>query len=151
VRELVLALADAGHSADVIGARWTLPDAPLRLRKIGERPGRLPGSYLALRSGGYDVAHAFTPQDAVAAVLWSRLVRAPAVFTACEPLGRATLADRRLRLTLLRLALERSAAVLAPDADVAESLRRWMAVAPRVIPPGSAADHVALYAQLLRS
>jgi hypothetical protein len=150
VDEIASALAAAGEDVDVIGARWVLPDAPLRLRKIGDRPGRLPATFHALASGRFDVAHAFTAQDAAAAVLWARLARRPAVFSVCEPLRRATLADRRLRLAQLRLALERSAAVAAPDGEVAESVRSWMAVQPRLVSRGSADEHLALYIELGR-
>lgn len=150
VDQLASTLAAAGEDVELIGTRWLLPDALLRLRKIGERPGRLPATYHALASGRFDVAHAFTAQDAAAAVLWARRARRPAVFSVCEPLQRATLADRRLRLAQLRLALERSAAVAAPDRAVAESVRQWMAVQPRVVSPGSADGHLALYAELGR-
>jgi hypothetical protein len=163
--ELALTLRGAGHYAEVVTAgtgggraaedgvivvrRRPLPDAPLRLRKIGERPGRLAGAWLALRSGDYDLAHAFTAQDAAAAVHWARRAGRPALFTCCEPLRRATLAHRRLRLATLRLAVEQTDAVIAPDAEVAASLRRWMAVEARVVEPGSAERHVALYEELL--
>jgi hypothetical protein len=150
VHELARALAAAGHDGEVVSASCALPDAPLRLRKIGERPGRLPGSYLTLRAGEHDVAHAFTPQDAVSALLWSRRTGRPAIFTQFEPLNRGKLANRRLRLALLRRALERSHAVLAPDTDTAESLRRWMAVESRVVAPGSAEGHLAVYEELQR-
>jgi Glycosyltransferase Family 4 len=146
--ELAVALTAAGHDAEVI-APWSLPDAPLRLRKIGERPGRLPLTYLALRRGGYDLAHAFTAQDAWAAVRWSRATGRPCVFTCVAPLRRATLADRRGRLALLRRAVEETDAVIAPDEEVAASLRRWMAVEPRLVARGSAAAHLALYEELL--
>jgi hypothetical protein len=125
-----------------------LPDAPFSLRKIGDAPGRMPGTLLALWRGGYDMAHAFTAQDAAVALAWSRLGGGLAVYTQREPLTRASVADRRLRLTLLRLALERSAAVIAPDEATAESLRRWMAVDPLVLDAGSGAEHLALYARL---
>jgi hypothetical protein len=72
------------------------------------------------------------------------------VYTQREQLTRANVADRRLRLALLRLALERSDAVLAADEPVAASLRRWMAVDPRVLAPGSGPEHLALYAELRR-
>jgi Glycosyltransferase Family 4 len=163
--ELALALTAAGHDAEVVTAgarndraaedevivvrRRAVPDAPLRLRKIGDRPGRLAAAWLALRAGGYDLAHAFTAQDGAAAVLWARRAGRPVVFSCSEPLRRATLAHRRLRLALLRLAVEESDAVVAWDTEVAASLRRWMAVEPRVIEPRSAADHVALYEELL--
>jgi Glycosyltransferase Family 4 len=146
--ELDRALAAAGHDSRLIGPR-SLPDAPLRLRKVGDRPGRMPGAYVALRGGRWDVAHAFTAQDAAVAACWSRTSGRPAVFTCTEPLRRATLADRRLRLALLRRAVEGSAAVVAPDPDVAASLRRWMAVEARVIEHGSAAEYLALYRELL--
>ena len=165
-RELALALAAAGHEVELIAAGppggravedgvtvlrgRTLPDAPLRLRKIGDRPGRLPGSWLSLRAGAYCLAHAFTPQDALAALLWSRSARRPVVFTCSEPLRRDTIADRRLRLALLRCAVERTDAVIAPDRETAQSLRRWLAVEARLVAPGSAEGHLALYAELAR-
>jgi len=165
-RKLALALALAGHQVELIAAGpprgravedgvtvvrpRTLPDAPLRLRKIGDRPGRLPGSWLSLRAGAYCLAHAFTPQDALAALLWSRSARRPVVFTCSEPLRRDTLADRRLRLAMLRCAGERTDAVVAPDAATAESLRRWLAVEARLVAPGSAEGHLELYAELAR-
>ena len=124
-----------------------LPDAPLRLRKIGDRPGRMPGALIALLRGEYEIAHAFTPQDAVVAIAWSRLTGRPAVYTQREPVTRADVADRRLRLATLRLALERPAAVLAPDQAVADSVLRWMAVRARVV---SGAEHAGLYAELHR-
>ena len=128
----------------------TLPDAVLRLRKIGDRPGRVPGTLLALARGGFDVAHAFTAQDAAAAIAWSAVTNRPVVYTQREPLSRANVANRRLRLATLRLALERSDAVVAPDEATAESLRRWMAVEPRTIPSGSMSEHLELYSELAR-
>jgi hypothetical protein len=150
-RELALALTAAGHDATVLGPerRGSPLDTPLRLRKIGDRPARIPGTLVSLLRGSCDLAHAFTAQDAVAAVAWSRLTGRPAVFTVSEPLHRGVLADRRLRLTQLRLAVERSAAVLAPDSEVAASVRRWMCVSARVVSPGSAEAHLAVYQRLL--
>lgn len=143
--------APAGSGGGVELARAVrLPDLPLRLRKIGEAPGRMPGALLALARGDYDVAHAFTAQDAAVAVAWSRLGGGPVVYTQREPLTRANVADRRLRLGMLRLALEQSAAVVAPNEAVASSVRRWMAVDPEVVAPEDGAEHLALYAGLLR-
>jgi Glycosyltransferase Family 4 len=128
----------------------SVPDALLRLRKIGDAPGLMPGTFVALARGDYDIAHAFTAQDAAVAVAWSRLSGRPAVYTQREPLARANVADRRLRLAMLRVAVERSAAVVAPDETTADSLRRWMAVEPRVLSPDSGAEHLRLYSQLGR-
>ena len=146
---LAAALREQGAHADPIRP-GRLPDAPLRLRKIGEAPGRVPGTLVALATGAYDVAHAFTAQDAAAALAWARFSRSPVVYTQREPLTRANVADRRLRLALLRLALERSTAVVAPDEEVAGSLRRWMAVEPHVLSLDSGAEHLALYTELRR-
>jgi hypothetical protein len=148
-RRLALALGAAGHEADVLAPQaGGVLELPFRLRKIGDRPARMPLALLALARGGYDLAHAFTAQDAAVAALWSRISGRPSVFTVREPLTRGELADRRLRLATLRLALEGVDAVLAPGEGVAESLRRWMAVDPRLVEPESAAAHVALYEEL---
>jgi hypothetical protein len=146
-RRLAEALAKAGADAELVRP-GRLPDAPFRLRKIGDAPGRVPGTLLALARGAYDVAHAFTAQDAVAALAWARATRRPVVFSPPEPLTRANVADRRLRLALLRLALERSSAVVAADEPTAASLRRWMAVDPHVLAPDAGPEHLALYAEL---
>jgi hypothetical protein len=148
-RMLLTALVPEGAHVELIDP-IALPDAPFRLRKIGEAPGRMPGAFLALVRGRYEVAHAFTAQDAAVAIAWSRLRGGTAVFTQREPLTRATVADRRLRLRMLTLALEHAAAVVAPDEEVASSVRRWMAVDPNVLAPEDAAAHLALYAALRR-
>ena len=146
---LAAALREEGAHADQVRP-GRVPDAPLRLRKIGDAPGRVPGTLMALAAGAYDVAHAFTAQDAAAALAWARVSGRPVVYTQREPLTRANVADRRLRLALLRVALERSDAVVVADKPIAASLRRWMAVQPRVLAPGSGPEHLALYAELRR-
>lgn len=127
-----------------------LPELFFALRKIGDRPGAMPGALLALLRGDFDIAHAFTAQDAAVAVAWSAITKRPVVYTQREPLSRANVADRRLRLATLRVALERSDAAVAPDEATAESLRCWMAVDPRVIAPAAAAEHVELWSGLVR-
>lgn len=126
-----------------------LPDAPLRARKIGDHLNHLPFACLALLRGGFDVAHAFTPADALAGLVWARRTARPALFTATEPPRRATIAARRLRLATLRRATEESAAVVAPDAEVADALRRWLAIDASVIAFDDADAHLALYRALL--
>jgi hypothetical protein len=128
-----------------------VPDAPLRLRKIGEAPGRMPGTLAALLRGDFAVAHAFTAQDAVVALAWSRVTGRRVVYTQREPLTRANVAHRRLRLAMLRAAVERAHAVIAPDEDTAESLRRWMAAESRVLRPEAGDEHRLLYSELARS
>jgi hypothetical protein len=146
---LLAALLERKVDAELVRAP-RLPDAPLRLRKIGDAPGLVPGTLLALARGRYDVVHAFTAQDAAVAHVWSRFTGRPVVFTQREPLTRANVADRRLRLAQLRVAVEQSSAVVAPDEATAASLRRWMAVEPQVLAPDSGAEHVQLYSALGR-
>lgn len=143
------ALEAVGTEVERVAPRG-LPDAPLRLRKIGDRPGRMPGTLVALAQGRNDVAHAFTAQDAVAALPWARLRGAPVVFSPSEPLSRANVADRRWRLVLLRAAAERSSAVVAPDEETAGSLLRWLAIEACVLDPSDGAGHLALYRELAR-
>jgi hypothetical protein len=142
------ALAAAGDPTVVSSSGFSLIAKLLALRKIGDRPDRVPATWRALASGAFDVAHAFTPQDAAVAALWSRRSGRPSVFTVTEPVGRERLADRRLRLAQWRLALDGVSAVVAPDAQVAESLARWMAVEARVIALADAKEHLSLYASL---
>jgi hypothetical protein len=122
-----------------------LPDAPLRLRKIGDDLAVLPAALRALTTGGFDAAHAFAPELACAAAVWSRRSGRPAVFTPTVPPRRETLAARRLRLAAWRRALA-GCAVAAPTDEVRDALRRWLAVDAPVVAPGDAAGHVALYA-----
>ena len=98
-----------------------LAPAEALLRRRGFTPG-LTALAHAHRLRGFDVLHAFTPVEAVAAQR-----HAPTIFTCREVLDRATVADRRLRLWTLERALA-SAAVTAADANVAASLERWFAL-----------------------
>jgi Glycosyltransferase Family 4 len=140
------AMGDAGHDIEAVAIRPAgIPDLPLRLRKIGDAPGRMPGTLVALARGRFDLAHAFTAQDAVVALAWARGSERPVVYTQRAPVTRATVANRRLRLATLRRAVEGCDAVVAPDEETAESLRRWMAVEARVVSRRDAAGHRGLY------
>jgi hypothetical protein len=144
------ALRDAGHEARMLrGGVEPLADVAdglLRRRGFTDALSAVPLGLAALRAGGFDLAHAFSPADAVAAQLWGD---GPVVFTCAETLGRHNVADRRLRLALLRRAVERSDAVLAPDDDGRAALARWLAVDAPVLEPGDAAGHLQLYRDLL--
>ena len=158
-RALALALAADGHRVRVItggrpGRRTdggvsvlqvpSLPAAPLRLRKLGEDLVHLPAAALAVRSGGFDIVHAFSPPDALAAP-----AGAPVVLTFGAPVRRDGLADRRLRLAVLRRALARSSAVVASSEAVEASLMRWLGIRAERLDGADAAGHVALYRRLI--
>jgi Glycosyltransferase Family 4 len=125
-----------------------LPDAPLRLRKIGDRLAHVPDAWLALSRGQFDVAHAFTATDALPAIAWSRRTGRPSVFTCVDPPRREDLAARRLRLATWQRAVEGSDAVIAPNEDVARALRRWLAVDASVLAARDGEAHLALYDRL---
>ena len=144
---LVAALAAAGRPATVVRVR-PLPDALLRMRKIGDDLAQVPPLALALRRGRFEVAHAFTPAAALAAT-WAG-GRATAL-TFGEPVRRERLAARRLRLAVLERALAGVGAVVAADDEVRSSLERWLGVDARVIAPGDAVGHAALYDELRRA
>jgi hypothetical protein len=126
-----------------------LPEAPLRRRGFTGPLTHGPLTLRALERGGYDVVQAFTPEDAWIALTWRRRSGLPVVFTAAEPVGRDSLADRRLRLRLVQDAFEASDAVTAVSDDVAATVARWLAVDARVIAPGDGAGHAGLYSDLI--
>ena len=123
-----------------------LPEAPLRYRGFTGPLSHAPLMLRALKRGGYDVVHAFTPEDAWIAL---RSRDAPVVFTAAEPLGRDGLSDRRLRLRAVQAAVEHTDAVTAPTDELAALVARWLAVDAEVIDPRDAAAHLDLYRRVL--
>jgi hypothetical protein len=154
---LARALAAAGHTGAILSAAPVpavdgfapirlrrLPDAPLRLRKIGDDLAVLPAALRALASGRFDAAHAFAPELACAAAVWSRRSGRPAVFTPADPPRRETVAARRLRLATWRRALA-GCAVAAPTEEVRDALRRWFAIDAPLVAPADADGNLALY------
>jgi hypothetical protein len=142
-RELAEALR-----ADLVAARGA-PGAEALLRKRGFTAAltHVPLAVAALARGGYDVAHAFTPTDALAALTWRRVHGGGVVvYTLAGPVGRDTLADRRLALRLLERALAEGDAVLAADDAARDAARRWLALD---VPVLDAAGHERLYRELL--
>jgi hypothetical protein len=154
VGELARALGDAGHHAVVVSTPLAprlarVSEAVLRRRGFPESLTSVPGSLAALRRGQIDVAHAFSPVDTLAALAWRRQARCPVVFTSVEPVDRASVADRRLRLWALERALGDSDAVVAASEQARAALDRWLAIDARVIDAGDADAYVRLYGALL--
>lgn len=147
----LLTTRPAHAPAGVDGVRLrVLPERPLRARAIGDGLERLPHALLVLARGRFDVVHAFTPVDALAAVTWARRGRGrgPALLTLTEPLRRETIANRRLRVETLEAALAGADAVLAAGEDVRASMRRLLALEADCLAPGDAVAHVSLYRRL---
>ena len=148
--ELAAALRAAGHHPHLLSASPAGPtQALLRRRGFTGRLTPVPFGVAALLRGGFDVAHAFSPADALTALVWRRLVGRPAVFTCAEPLQRDGLADRRLRLWVLQHAVGDSDAVIAATEEAQAALARWMALDAPVIESRDAAGYERLYRELL--
>lgn len=149
---LASGLRRLGHEVVVIGRDHASPDPTKRRVEavLGARgfTGPLlpvPSSVVRLLAGGFDVAHAFSPPDSLAALCWRRMRGGPAVLTWGEPVSREHLSDRRLRLALVSRATERSDLVIAPSEEVRFGLERWLMIEPVVVAPLDAGAHEALY------
>jgi hypothetical protein len=147
--ELAATLQERGHDAAVIASRPTALDALLGRRGFATPIAHLPATLRELATGHYDIAHAFTPHDAYAALLWGRRSGCPVVFSCVEPIQRERLAERRLSLRLLRAALDKSDALIVHDDEARDAAWRWLALELPVIPLGDGAEHERLYRRLL--
>jgi glycosyltransferase involved in cell wall biosynthesis len=96
----------------------------------------VPRSYLELRRGHYDVAHALYPTDALAAARWSAETGRPAVHSFMGIPHRQGLANRRGRLEIVRRAIAGTRATVALSDAAREGFARWLGVDARVINPG---------------
>lgn len=127
----------------------TLADDALRRRGFATPLAGIPAVTFRLLLGDYEVAHALSITGAAAALAWRRLAARPVVFTAVEPVTRATLADRRLRLRLVRQAFEAPDAVAAGGPAAQAAARRWLAIDLPVIELDDAASYLELYRAML--
>jgi glycosyltransferase involved in cell wall biosynthesis len=128
--------SDAVEDGVPVARVWRPPEARLRRRGFQEYLTHLPFSYLALRAGDDDLAQAFFPTDALAAIRWGRSAGRPAVMHYGGIPTRPVLASRRLRLRVAREALFGADAVVVDSEAAADGMRRWFGIEPRVINPG---------------
>jgi glycosyltransferase involved in cell wall biosynthesis len=96
----------------------------------------VPLSYLALRAGHYDVAHALYPTDALAAVRWRRKTGRPALLSYMGVPRPEWLGAARGRLQVLHRAIAESDAVVVLSNYAAEVFTRSLGSDPHVIAPG---------------
>jgi glycosyltransferase involved in cell wall biosynthesis len=153
IRDLADGLLAAGHRPRLItghlGRPSTITDDGLRITRVPRRGGRVtalmglhehvahaPFSYLALRRGSDDLAHAFYAADAWAAARWAERSSRPAVFSVMGIPRPAHISESRLRRRLWDRGLRGSAAVIALSEAAAEPLRD-LGISPRVIHPGT--------------
>ena len=119
-----------------ITRHWRPPEGRLRRRQYVEYLSHAPWSYLSLRFGRDDLAHAVYPTDAVAAARWSARSGRPTVFTYLGIPTRAGLTYKRYQLEVMLRAVEGSTAVVALSRAASEAFRWWLGVDARVIHPG---------------
>jgi glycosyltransferase involved in cell wall biosynthesis len=108
-----------------------LPEGRLRRRGFEDHLGHLPFTYRLLRRDPPDVAHALHHGDAAVALH----AGVPTVWTYLGMPHRKGLANRRLRVDLVRRAMRAQATVVLSDA-AARAFRRWLGADPLVIHPG---------------
>ena len=152
VRQLADQLRERGVSPYVLRpdpGPLRVADALLRRRGFAGPLSPVPFVVKALLIGRYDVVHTFSAADALAALAWRRITDRPVLFTCWERLGRESLADRRLRLWLLRRAVEDTDAVIAPTREAREALRRWLVVEAKSVAVDDAVGHERLYREVV--
>jgi glycosyltransferase involved in cell wall biosynthesis len=112
------------------------PERLLALRNFQNGISHLPLSYRELRRGDDDVAHAFYPTDAVAAVRWGERSGRPVVFSYMGIPRRDALANQRLRLAIHEQATTRADAVTVLSVAARDAMWRWLRVEAEIVAPG---------------
>ncbi|MEA2386013.1 MAG: phosphatidyl-myo-inositol alpha-mannosyltransferase [Thermoleophilaceae bacterium] len=115
---------------------WRPPDRLMRRRAYEEHLGTIPAQMRSLLGVDADVAHAFFPVSAWAAVQARRLGGPPVVFSAMGVPTRRYLVWRRYRLGMQLEAAREAAAVSVLSEAAAEAFRRYLLRTPEVVPPG---------------
>lgn len=153
IREVANHLIEGGHSVRLLAGHpgpptrrveeglvvWRLPrvlDGYLTGRRVQEYLTHLPWSYLALRAGSDDLAHASYPTDACAALRWREASGRPVVFSYNGLPSRPNFAARRGRFRLLTRAIYEADELVVPSRAAADEMERWFGRRPRVIHPG---------------
>jgi glycosyltransferase involved in cell wall biosynthesis len=117
-----------------------LPDGRLDRRRFEGHLTHLPFAYMQLRSGGAQIANAFTVADAAMAVRWSERSGRPAVLSYMGVPDHPGLVDRRRRLQLTERAVRGCRATVALSQHAVDEFWRWLGVRARLIYPGVKLD-----------
>jgi glycosyltransferase involved in cell wall biosynthesis len=154
VRELATDLIAAGHRPRLItshagpparsvedGLEVTRvprpPEAYLRRRGFQEHITHVPFTYAVLRAGDDELAQAFYPTDALAALRWRERGGGPVVMHYGGVPQREVLAAKRLRLRVLERALYGADAVVVDTEAARRAMHRWFGIEhAQVINPG---------------
>jgi phosphatidylinositol alpha-mannosyltransferase len=115
---------------------WRPPAGRLTRRRFEDHLTHVPLSYLSLRRGRDDVAHAVYATDALAAARWTRETGRPSVFAVLGTPDRRYLVGRRHRTRITLAAARGCSAVTVLSEFAADALRRELGIEARVIRPG---------------
>jgi hypothetical protein len=122
----LLAGTPAEDAPGVRVLRHRAPHALLRRRAYEPGLAEIPAVAWRLLRGSYDVAHAFAPAHAFAAVGAAAFGGPPPVVSLLETPARRWLVAHRYRLPLLLRALEGAAATTVGSAEGAAACRRYL-------------------------
>ena len=119
---------------EVIRARR--PPEPHRLRFYEHHLEHVPNVVWRLARERFDLAHAFYPSDAWAAVRAQRLGGPPVIFSFHGIPAREHLVARRGRIAIIKDAIAGAAATTVLSEAAAGPFRRYLLAQPRVLPGG---------------
>ena len=119
---------------EVIRARR--PPEPRRLRFYEHHLENVPNVVWRLSRERFDLAHAFYPSDAWAAVRAQRFGGPPVIFSFHGIPAREHLVARRGRIAIIKAAVAGSAATTVLSEAAAGPFRRYLLAQPRVLPGG---------------
>jgi glycosyltransferase involved in cell wall biosynthesis len=115
---------------------WRPPDRIFQRRAYEDFLATIPIQARDVLSGDYEVAHAFHPVSAWAAVRARRLGGPPVVFSPTGIPTRRYLVGRRYRMRMNTEAAREAAACSVNSRAAAEPFARYLLREPEVIPPG---------------
>lgn len=116
---------------------WRPPDGRLRRRRWEEYVTHTPLSYLALRAGDAEIAHAMHGPDAVAALRWKEHTGRPVVWSFMGIPHHDGMFERRKRLDYVVKALAGVDAVVGLSQAAVDAFERWFGYEARLISPGA--------------
>lgn len=119
-----------------ITRNWRPPEKPWTIRKVEPNLSHVPFSYRSLKRGDSDLAHAFYPTDALAALRWSERTGRPSIFSYMGLPSRRVLTTFRLRKAILERVIGESACVTTLSRPARDAMWRWFGVESRIIYPG---------------
>jgi glycosyltransferase involved in cell wall biosynthesis len=111
------------------------PDGRLRRRQLEDYLTHLPASYVALRLGRYDVAHAWYVTDALVAARYKARTGRPAVHSYMGIPDHTGITLKRKRLEITQRALRECDVTVSLAHSVAAEFYRWFGVETPVIQP----------------